>query len=348
MCWVAVVVGAAATGGCGAESRGLTPREPIARIGSVAISDREFTHWMMVLAPQHVLPRPPSYGACIAQKQAVGADVAGGPLGICRHEYQYLREQALGFLIASRWLAGEAAAEGSPVGAKAVKHRLAEKEHGFASRGEFVESLRATDRTLADEELEIQDELASERILARATGAAAKVVPAEVDAYYARNLAEFGVPEKRKFDIAENYPTKAAAEKLMREVKVGRSLAGTSLHEDFPRRSYSDYVGEKRIIYEDIFKAKPHILVGPIRLNHLYFVVEVDRISPAYTRPLSEVSGAIAAKLTGERRQRALASFTPGWRRRWIARTVCYPGFIVQKCSNYKGNKAPEDPLRLD
>jgi foldase protein PrsA len=331
-----------ACGGSGARER------VVARVGHSAITAAAFTHWMQAMAPQHVAPDPPHYAACIARQKALEPQsTEAALLETCRQQYQTLKQQVLGFLISSRWLIGEAADQGIGTSEPEVKRRLAEKQRSLAaSDAEFKQSLNAIDHTIADLELEIRVEVASQKIRQKLIGEEPKVTPGEVAAYYRRNIQRFHVPERRYFDIAENFHSAALARKQMREVAAGKYLE--SLHESLPRKPFTDYNGEKRTIYEAIFKARPRVVTGPIRLNRLYFLIRVTRVAPAYVQPLAQVQGAIGKKLSAARQRRTLAAFIAAWRRKWIARTDCDAGYVVQKCRQYAASKTPEEPLALN
>jgi foldase protein PrsA len=322
----------------------------VARVGDRAVTNATLAHWMAVMAPQHLVPDSPRYAACIARRRAFARQAATDELEHeCGQEYEVLRQQALGFLISSRWLIDESAEEGMGVSRREVEQRLAEKESTFANgKPEFEESLKAIAHTAADVELELESELASEKIRRRLVSKEHRVAPTEIAAYYRQNIAHFHIPERRDFYIAENFPSEAFARRVMTEVQAGRSLANTSLSESRLRKPFTDYKGEKRTIYEAIFKAKQGVLTGPIRLNNLYFLIEVTRITPAYVESLAQVRRSIGKKLTAERRRQALATFVAAWRRKWIARTDCAVGYVVQKCRQYSGPMTLEDPLGLN
>jgi hypothetical protein len=290
----------------------------VARVGGAPIAQATLTHWMRAMAPRHVVPDAPD---------------------------EALRVRALDFLISSQWLIGEAAAQGVRVTKAQVAQRLAEKERSFpGGRHEFEEFLHAVAHTVADQELEMQAELASEAIRRRLAAQEPKITPAEVARYYRQHLlTNFFVPEERHFYIVENIPSAAAARTLMAEVKGGRSLANLSLKESYPRRSYSAYQGEKRTIIEAIFKATPHVLTGPIRLGTLYFLIEVTRVTNPYTQSFAQVRGAISSQLAAEQQQRTLAAFIASWHSRWKARTDCHAGYVVQRCRQYAGSEAMEE-----
>jgi parvulin-like peptidyl-prolyl isomerase len=337
----------AGLGACGGGAREAV----VVQVGDSPITNATVAHWMAVMAPQHIVPDPPRYAACIAHDRAVGArsDEADLQEG-CAREYQALRRQVLGFLISSQWLVAQAADEGVGITAQEVKRRLVEKKESFPhGRAEFEESLKAIGRSVEDVEREVRAELASTKIRGRLIKDKAEVTPADVAAYYRRNVGKWRVPERRNFDIAENFRSDAEARKVMSDVKARRSrLADKSIAESLPRKSFADYSGEKRIIYEAIFKATPHVLTGPIRLNSLYFVIEVTHVTPAYVQSLAQVRSAIVKKLSTTRQRRALARFVAAWRSKWTAKTDCHAGYVVQKCRQYTGPTVPEDPLALN
>jgi foldase protein PrsA len=295
----------------------------VARVGTVSITQATLTHWMRALAPRHVLSSKPD---------------------------EALRWQALSYLISSQWLIGEAAAEGIGVTKAQVARRLAERERSFAGgRREFEGFLGAVARTVADQELEVQVELASEAIRRRLAAGETRITPAEVADRYRRHLAEYAVPEERHYEIVENIPNAALARKLRREVESGRSLATLGGPEAYPRKkSFSSYPGERPAVIEAVFKAAPHVLTGPVKAGPYYFLIEVTRITPAFMRSFAQVRDAIASRLAAEQPRRRLAAFTASWRSTWKARTSCRAGYVVRECRQYAGPDAPEASLAPD
>ena len=55
-----------------------------------------------------------------------------------------------------------------------------------------------------------------------------------------------------------------------------------------------------------------------------------------------------AARLASWRHRLALLAFLEAYRSKWIAKTDCSPGFVVQKCSPYRGPTIPEGGLLSD
>lgn len=346
-CLAATLIVVAATyAGCGGGGS-TRSGEIVARVGGATITRGAFEHWMAVTAPQHVAPVPPGYSACIAHAKAAAPQSTTAQLREeCRDEYREVAQKVLALLISSRWLAGEAAEQGVKVSSGEVEQRLEQKRRSYSSSAEFDESLKAIAHTTADVRLELEAELAREKLLAKQAGDEPKIGATAVAAYYQAHIRHYHIPEERYFDIGENFPSAAVARKIMREANAGKPLP--SIHESLPRKPYSDYNGEKRTIYEAIFKAKPHVFTGPIDLNEYYFVIDVTRIVPPYVQQLSQVRDSIAKRLAAEQHKRALAAFVAAWRSRWTARTDCAPDYVVPKCRQYAGTKTPEEPLPLN
>jgi hypothetical protein len=328
----------------------LHDERTVVRIGGDRITAGALAHWLKVMAPHHVALEPPDFAACVLNRRTVAPRAnASDAQEACSDLYSATKARALSFLIGSYWLIDEAAKEGMRVRADEIGERLRERERSFPNgKGEFDESLQAIAHTVADVELEIAAELASEAIRRRLQEREPGVSDAAVAAYYRAHMGRYYIPELRDFDIAENFPSASYARKVIREVKAGRSLASTSLHESLPRKSFSFYNGEKRAIYEEIFKIKPHTLSQPIELNGLYFLIEVTRVTPPRVESLAQVRRTIARKLRIERQRHTLAAFIASWRRTWTAQTSCSRGYVLQKCRQYRGDRAPEDPLQLN
>jgi PPIC-type PPIASE domain/SurA-like N-terminal domain len=330
--------------GCSNASHDTAP----IRVGDSTIATSTIAHWMTIMAPGHIVSRPPHYTACVAHEKL--RKPSGGEAQLkqqCRSQYDTLRREVLEFLISEKWLTQEAAETGLRVTTPEVRRRLDQRRRSFSNDGEFQESLRAIDHSVTDVELEIRGELAAQKLRRRAVDRAPKVTQAQLASHYARHVEDFYVPQRRYFYIVENLKSAAAAKKLSAEFAQGKArIADNSLRESLAEGAQGS-PEEHRIIYKAIFAAKPRVLTKPILINHLYFLVEVTRIAPARQRSLAEVRGEIQRKLTSERQRRALSQFVQAWRTRWRARTDCSPGYVVPRCRQDSGSRVGDEPLGL-
>jgi hypothetical protein len=121
-----------------------------------------------------------------------------------------------------------------------------------------------------------------------------------------------------------------------------------AIHESFVKMKPAEVPPNKTAILRAIFAAKANTLVGPLPLNGMWCFFQVTHVVPGVVQPLASVQGAIARQLASDRQRRELPRLVAAWRAKWIARTDCRPGYVVQKCRQYRGPKAPEDPLAFD
>lgn len=311
-----------ALGGCA----GGAHSEVVVRVGGVAITRATVEHWTSAIAGGRVSPDPAK-----RQKQ---------------------REQALDFLISSQWQLGEAAEDGVELSALDLARQLASKTRASFPNGaaEMHEYLEATGQSAADVRLEASAELASIKIRQMLAGREPSITQAQVAAYYARNKQSFAIPERRELLIGA-VKSPAAAEALRREVAAGKPLASIVERQtvELTPLNYGPSRGKDAILARAIHRARPHVLTGPVRFRGFdYYMFEVLNVTPAKQQTLAQARSAIARRLASEQQKRTLAAFLAVWRQKWIARTSCSPGWVVQKCRQYSGPRTPEDPSTLD
>jgi hypothetical protein len=307
----------------------------VVRVGRLSISQATLSHWMSVLAGGQMVPDAPRYRACTAAQKGLPQ---AAKLASCRRRYRTLEGQALGFLIATDWLIGEAADRNMPISAREIDGRL--RKHGGA--------LVATARAASDAKLQVANDLAATKIRQGLEATVPKATAAEIDRYYKQHIGQFTHPEQRLFYIEEDLASRAAALTRRREFENGQTnIAKTAatLYESLERPSHMAGAGP---IAKAIFSGKRRMVLGPIRGAHSYYLMEVTRISPARVARLSEVKATIEDGLASAHRQQMLARFVRAWRRKWTARTDCSSGYVVQKCRQYRGVKASEDPTPFD
>jgi hypothetical protein len=327
--------------GCGGSSR-----EHIAiTVGGSAITASAVDHWISVMAPPRAMPEPPRFAACIAHLK----ELAQYPTSqaqfkeACRDQYRELRQSALSFLIANQWLIGEAADQGTRVSDQEVSRRLRGKYASPDRKMELNELRGIWGHTTSDLELEVQAELAAMRIRRRLLSYSREVSRSQIASYYRHNIHRFRLPERRYVEMLGNLRSKTMG-KVVRRIRQGTSFASMSFDEQLERPKFSDLVMEKRIFYRAIFRARPNVIVGPLEINGYYFLFRVTSITPSRVQSLAEAGKTIKKELSVRRRVR----FVESWRRKWIGETSCAPAYVVQKCKQYHGPLAPEDPLDVN
>ena len=123
----------------------------------------------------------------------------------------------------------------------------------------------------------------------------------EIAAYYRANQAEYGGKSARVLSQAI-VQTESQGRALAQSARSGGS-PGTSLGAK-TREELAAIAGEA--IAAAAFGARQGEVIGPIRSDLGWHVIKVDEIRNQPGRPLSAVSGEIAAKLTADKRKEAL------------------------------------------
>jgi hypothetical protein len=137
---------------------------------------------------------------------------------------------------------------------------------------------------------------------------------------------------------------RATAQALASEVRSGASFAAKGFHEWLEHPDFANIALEKRIFDRVVFRAPPHVFVGPLHIDGQYTLLEVTSAVPPRRQSLSEVRGRIEKELSSARRVR----FVTAWRRKWTGRTSCISAYVVQKCVQYRGPITVEDPLDVN
>ena len=260
------------------------------------------------------------------------------------------QRQALEYLISSEWLIGESASRGLAPSQQEVRQQIARRKTASFPGGEteFNEFLAMTHLGIADVEFEAKVELASSKLRQLAVGTASKVTGAQVAAYYKRHRRMFVIPETRVTEFA-NRKTKAEAEKLKREVESGKDLvSATRKAVGEVTMTVSSPPNNRNLMEKAVYAAKLNVVTNLVHKGADYDLYRVVKIFPSSVRPLAQVEGTIKSRLADEAQRRALAAFIRAWRAKWMARTNCGSEYLVQKCRQYSGSRALEDPLNLN
>jgi hypothetical protein len=92
---------------------------------------------------------------------------------------------------------------------------------------------------------------------------------------------------------------------------------------------------------KDIFSSNPGELVGPVKQEKNYLLLEVVKVHPESVQPFAEVKTTISTQLTQEKEQTYFTEWLTGFTSKWTARTHCASGFVIENCANYKGSAHP-------
>lgn len=327
----------------------------IVHVGSVLIPRSTFVHWAKVLTPKLASYEPASRADCSsmraplelehAKRTVAGLSPAQVYVACVRVEQGVVKNTALQQLISDQWVIGEAEELGLGVSDAEVQKRLAHEEAGYKSKAEFAEDVLVGERTLADAALGLRLSMATERILEYVKRKARmKLNQAAIARYYTENEKSFSIPETRDIRAIRTW-THAAIAKAMAEVHSGKSIAdvATRVSIDRPSNENGGLIAgivkgqEEPGLDEAIFAAKPHVLSGPLHVRNRYWAFEVTKVTPEQKTPFRAIEQKVSKKLSEELLNEEDASFIRAFRKKWLARTSCTPGYVVSRCREWRG-----------
>jgi hypothetical protein len=296
----------------------------VLRVGAVAVDRATVDHW--------------------ARAIALGSTVASAP----GRSSSTPRQKALDFLISANWAIDAAVERGLAISRKAIARGLKTKIEAVPNgRSEFEEEIAATGQTLADVKFEVKAALASAELREYFARRAPPVTQPQIAAYYEHHLQSFRVPDRRWVDLIDEIHGHAHAVVLGRRLGPGERFSKRAMRELVTRDTpYEDAHHDwKAPMLHAIFATPPGRVGGPVSFHYRWVLFVVRKLVPGRVKPLDGVRAEISERLSEKRRGDVLASFLGRYRREWIAKTSCASGFVVEKCSDYRGRLVPEGNL---
>ena len=342
---------------------GDVPGNSVAKIGDQSIRRTTFDHWMKIAAvsaagqtattgatPKAQVPDAPKFTQCVAQKKATAAKPAKGQpepteaqlKGQCQQEYNQLRDQVLEFLIRGNWIEQETKKQKLSVSNKDVQKQIdAAVKQAFQNPGDFQKFLQRSGLTQADVFYQQRNQLLQQKLTEKVTKAQGKVTDAQIQQYYDKNKSKFATPERRDLRIVlTKQQAQAAAAK--RALDSGQSWTAVTKKYSIDQASKSQggklsgvAKGQQEKALDDaIFRAQKGKLVGPVKTQFGWYVLEVSKITPAKQQSLAQSKASIQQILQSDDQRKALDKFGKDYRKRWKAETSCRKGYTTADCKN--------------
>jgi foldase protein PrsA len=340
----------------------------VARVGSRTLTGAMLTHLIdlgVALEPAAIRAPlvPPSFSKCItaieAQERLKGTSVsAASAERTCQARYEEDRQAAIRRWISGEWTIHGAEEYGVAVSDQAVREGYIREAHEESkSVSEFEKQMVEAGETEADRLRAIRVTRSGERIREKIERIANHITQADLRHYYETHLRSYTVPEKRDLEIMR-FKTKSEAEKAKREIAAGRTFASLAKASTLPQpifskdglvRGLAPGVYSERPLDRAIFRSRPNVLGGPVKIVLGWYLFEVKRTHQGRRKAFGEVATSIRRMLPKLRTEQMLTAFTVPWRKKWRAKTDCARGYVIRKCKQFKEppGTQPEDPYTL-
>ena len=355
----AFFVVAAAAVGCGGED---VPGNAVATVNGTAVTRSDFDHWMTVFAKSSAsqatqggsstttstVPDPPEYTACVKAKRAAAAKTKSKARPTdaqlkkqCATEYTSLRDQALGLLVASEWLEGEATDQKIKVTpAEVTKSIDTQRKEQYPKQADFEKALKDAGFTMEDLRFQTRLQQLQEKLVDKVSKGEKAPTAKEISDYYEKNKSQFGSAETRDLHIVLT-KDKATADKAKQAIENGDSWASVAKKYSTDEGSKSQggkltvTKGNQEPAFDDaVFAGKKGELLGPIKTQFGYYVVDIDKITKGNQQTLQEATPTIKQVLEQQSQQKAVAAFSEDYRKKWTKVTDCRKGYAIQGCKN--------------
>lgn len=353
------VSAAVALAACGSDDS--IPGNAVAKVGDATVAKATFDHWMKVAAissaggtgtaaEDAVIPDPPEFTACIAnKKKTTPAPAKGQPKPTdetfktqCEQEYDGLKQQVLQFLISSEWIQGEAKDQGVSVSDADVEKQFAEtKKQSFPKEKDFQDFLKTSGMTLEDIKFRVRLDALSNKLREKITKSVEKVDDKAIADYYNKNKTRFAQPERRDLRIVLT-KTEAKANAAKQALEGGGSWKAVAKEYSIDQASKNQggvllavaKGQQEKALDEAVFAADKGVLSGPVKTQFGWYVFEVTKVTEASQQSLEDATPTIKQLLQSQNQQKALDEFVKDFREKWKGKTTCQKDYVTQDCKN--------------
>jgi parvulin-like peptidyl-prolyl isomerase len=262
-----------------------------------------------------------------------------------------LHKAAIGELLNAAWIFGEAEELGIELTKKEVETELAKvKKESFKTEKAFQEFLKEDHFTEEEVQKRIELQLISTKIQEKITKQAPPVTEAQAKEYYeAEKAAQYTKKPSRDVRVIVN-ENKKEVEEAQKALEADNSAASwkkvtkkysptTAANGGLQKEIAEEFLTEP--LKKDIFGAATGELVGPVKQEKNYLLLEVVTLHPEKTQPFAEVKSTINTQLTEEKSQKYFSEWVVGFQQTWTQRSHCASGYVIESCGNYKSNGHP-------
>lgn len=350
------------------------PAGAVAKVGDQVITQAQYDqlHAASVRnlrnGPSQIVSDPPHYTKCVAslrtfyaklrtrskaaagssKKRPASATPAFKTPGTaalrvqCRQRRVGLITAAMSQLIQGAWTTQQAKAEHVSVSDAEVAKVLAQQRKAYPSAAQYNRFLKANGLTAAGLAERTRAGLLSQKLAAKRNGAVAKVSDDQVNAYFAKNKAQFGQPERRDLQVIRT-KTEAKAKAAQAALKQGTSWKTVAAKYSVDPISKAAGGTLPSVVKGAVdpalgavaFSARVGAVAGPVHGKQGFWLVRVNKIHPAVTPAIGPYRDRIRQLLQSQAQGKAAAKANADFQASMKAKTICRAGYVVATlCAN--------------
>jgi peptidyl-prolyl cis-trans isomerase C len=267
-------------------------------------------------------------------------------------QYENIKNAAMGDLLDTIWIQGEAADRGLEASQREIEAQLRQiKTQSFRNEREYEQFLERSGFTEEDIRLRVELQLLSDAIQRDVAETVPEVSDDEVSEYYDAGKSAFRQPEVRDVRIILNEDRDRVLEAQAALEQDDSDASWQRVAQRYSSDPSSKGMGGLRTgiteglleqqLDRPVFAAEQGELEGPVRTPLGYYVFQVEQVTPPRTQTLDELRGQISTQLEQQAQQNAFAAFVDDYGSKWQSRTFCASDFLVDRCANFVGTGHP-------
>jgi len=268
-------------------------------------------------------------------------------------KYEEVKEAALTELVDLIWIQAQAEEMGIEATEKQVEDQLESiKKQQFTAPGSYDKFLKESGYSQEDVNELVEQQILGTEIQKAVNAETPAPSNEEIENYYeAEKASQFTTKESRdvrviinkdkaEVDAAKGLLDKDSSEASWKKVAAKYSIDPTSKDKGGLQEGISEEFLQGSI-KSAIFDSATGELVGPLKFQGNWILLEVVKLNPAKEQGLGEVRAQISSTLSQEKQQEFFNEFVVDYETKWRSRTFCADGYLFKKCDNYEGNGHP-------
>jgi parvulin-like peptidyl-prolyl isomerase len=261
-----------------------------------------------------------------------------------------LHKTAVAELLNKAWIFGEAEELGIELTKKEVETEIAKvKKESFKTEKAFQEFLKEDHFTEEEVQERIELTLISTKIQEKITKEAPPVTEEAAKEYYEANKAtQYTKKPSRdvRVIVNENKKEVEEAQKALEADNSAKSWKAvtkkysptTEANGGLQKEISEEFLTEP--LKKDIFGAATGELIGPVKQEKSYLLLEVVTLHPEKVQPFAEVKSTITTQLTEEKSSKYFTEWVAvNFQQKWSQRTTCASGYQIESCGNYPASE---------
>ena len=280
-------------------------------------------------------------------------------------KYEELKAATLGELLDQAWIQGQAEELDISITDKQVEDELATiKKQNFGTEKAYEKFLKESKFTQEDVDNRVLLQLLSTQIQEKVSAEAPKPSSADIQDYYdAEKDTQFTTKESRDVRIVLNKDeskVEAAKKELEADSSPGNWKKVAAKYSSDPtsksKGGLQSGISEEFLqgpLKAAVFDSATGELVGPVKFQTNFVVVEVVKLNPGKVQTLAEAKAQIESTLGQETQQEFFSEFVADFQTKWGQRTYCASSVtdginraqvrdeLSQRCANVKSSGRP-------